>query len=457
MPAQTTAFSASRQNLIRLVMIRALIALLQIIALIFARANLRLELPYAELLETLAITVIATLHAAFLLRDNREPSDAGFFAQLLADVVQLAAFLYFAGGATNPFVSYFLVPLCVAGAILPARFTWFVAGVTLLAYSTLLFKYYPVALLEMSQHEHHHPGAQSAISLQAFNPHTVNPHTVNPHIWGMWINFLLSALLIAWFVARMASTVREQQKALSDARETALQQDQLIAVATLAAGTAHELGTPLATMTMLVEELQSTHLDTNDLHNSQDSLQRQLDLAMLQTQLQRCRSILQKLGSTAEFGNSGALRPVGFDIFMQSTLDNWQVTHPGHPIKIHWPDSIATSQLAAPSVMTDTIVQQALINLLNNAARAAQSRIQVELQWNSNGGSITIDDDGPGIPADVIAQLGQPLATSHGLGIGLFLSHAAIRRHGGQLQLQNPPTGGARAQVFLPAYGKHTA
>jgi two-component system sensor histidine kinase RegB len=429
---QATAFSASRQNLIRLVMIRALIALLQIVALIFARANLHLELPYAELLETLAITVIATLHAAFLLRGEREPSDAGFFVQLLADIVQLAAFLYFAGGATNPFVSYFLVPLCVAAAVLPARFTWFTAGITLLAYSTLLFKYHPVAMLEMSMHEHHHHGTASGIS----------PQAVNPHIWGMWINFLLSALLIAWFVVRMASTVREQQKALHEARETALQQDQLIAVATLAAGTAHELGTPLATMTMLVEELQ-----TADSQNNQDGMQRQLDFAMLQTQLLRCRNILQKLGTTAEFGNTGKLQPIGFDNFMRSTLDSWQVMHPDRQLQIRWPENLAP----APQVMTDTIVQQALINLLNNAARAARSRIRVDVRWNDNGGSVTIDDDGPGIPAEVIAQLGQPLAASQGLGIGLFLSHAAIRRHGGQLRLENPAEGGARAQVFLPS------
>lgn len=427
---QATAFSASRQNLIRLVMIRALIALLQIVALIFARANLRLQLPYAELLETLAITVIATLHAAFLLRDGREPSDGGFFVQLLADIVQLAAFLYFAGGATNPFVSYFLVPLCVAAAVLPARFTWFTAGITLLAYSMLLFKYHPVAMLEMTMHEHHHPAAP-AIGLQA----------VNPHIWGMWINFLLSALLIAWFVVRMASTVREQQKALHEARETALQQDQLIAVATLAAGTAHELGTPLATMTMLVEELQAAD------QNNHDGMQRQLDFAMLQTQLLRCRSILQKLGTTAEFGNTGKLQPIGFDAFMRSTLDSWQVTHPDRTLQIRWPKNAAQ----VPQVMTDTIVQQALINLLNNAARAARGHIRVELQWNDTGGNVTIDDDGPGIPPEVIAQLGQPLAASQGLGIGLFLSHAAIRRHGGQLQLENPAQGGARARVFLPS------
>jgi len=426
MQAQPTAFSASRQNLIRLVMIRALIALLQIVALIFARANLRLDLAYAELLETLVITVIATLHAAFLLRGNREPGAGSFFAQLLADIVQLTVFLYFAGGATNPFVSYFLVPLCVAAAVLPARFTWFATAITLIAYSMLLFKYHPVAMLEMSMHDHHQHGVKPAIS---------------PHILGMWINFLLSALLIAWFVVRMASTVREQQAALHEARETALQQDQLIAVATLAAGTAHELGTPLATMTMLAEEMQSAD------PNNQDNMQRQLDLAMLQTQLQRCRDILQKLGTTAEFGNTGTLKPIGFDTFMQSTLDSWQVTHPDRQLLISWPDQITP----VPQVMTDTIVQQALINLLNNAARAAQSRIGVELQWNSDGGNVTITDDGPGIPPEVIAQLGQPLATSHGLGIGLFLSYAAIRRHGGQLQLQNSMGGGAMARVFLPA------
>jgi two-component system sensor histidine kinase RegB len=423
MPARPTAFSASRQNLIRLVMIRALIALLQTVALVFAAAHLQLPLPYPELMATLALSMLATLHATWLLRGGREPSDPGFFMQLLADIVQLAAFLYFAGGATNPFVSYFLVPVCVAAAILPARYTWFATGITLLAYSVLLFRYHPVALLEMSPHGHHEHGAAPAI---------------NPHILGMWVNFLLSAVLIAVFVVRMASTVREQQKALHDARETALQQDQLVAVATLAAGTAHELGTPLATMTMLAEELQGAGSDA----------QRQQDLAMLQLQLQRCRAILQKLGSTAEFGNAGAMNPVGFDNFMQSTLEHWQVTHPEHSLQVRWPEHTTD----VPLVMADTIVQQALINLLNNAARAAKTCVSVELQWDAAGGCVIIDDDGPGLPADVIARLGQPLATSQGLGIGLFLSHAAIRRHGGQLQLGNREGGGARATVQLPAH-----
>lgn len=430
---QATAFSASRQNLTRLVMIRALIALLQIVALIFARANLRLELPYAALLWTLLIPVAATLHASYLLRADREPGDSGFFVQLLADIAQLAAFLYFCGGATNPFVSYFLVPLCVAAAVLPARYTWCTAGITLIAYSVLLFNYHPVAMLEMNAHQHHNHDANAAISL----------HAVNPHIWGMWINFLLSALLIAWFVVRMASTVREQQMALHEARETALQQDQLIAVATLAAGTAHELGTPLATMTMLVEELQGSS------DSAHDSQQRQEDLQMLQTQLQRCRSILLKLGSTAEFGHATPPKPVAFDAFAQSTLEHWQVMHPDQQINIHWP----VKNTPAPAIMADTIVQQALVNLLNNAARAARSAVSVSIEWNHDGGSITIADDGPGIPAQVIAQLGQPLATSQGLGIGLFLSHAAIRHHGGDLRLDNIPGSGARARVFLPGVG----
>lgn len=422
LPMQSAAFSASRQNLTRLVMIRALIALLQLVALLFAKANLQLALPYAPLLLTLVITIAATLHATYLLRDRREPSDGGFFLQLLADIAQLTLFLYFAGGATNPFVSYYLVPLCISAAVLPARFTWFTAAVTLLAYSVLLFQYHPVALLEMNPHAHHHDQG----------------NTINPHILGMWINFLLSAVLIANFVASMASTLRRQQAALAEARETALQQDQLIAVATLAAGTAHELGTPLATMTMLVEELQA----------GGDRAQQQQDLQMLQTQLQRCRSILQKLSTTAEFGASTSTTAVAFDSFMRSTLEHWQVTHPSQPLKIDWQDA-ATS--AAPAVLADTIVQQALVNLLNNGARAARGAVQVTLRWNDNGGTVQIRDDGPGIPPEVIAQLGQPLATSQGLGIGLFLSHAAIRQHGGTLALQNLPDGGAQAHVFLPA------
>ena len=418
----STPFTASRQNLWRQLVNRALVRLLQVAALIFAGEYLQLDLRYVPLLATLLITIGATAYAARLLRGRREPSDGSFVLQLLADIVQLTLFLYFSGGATNPFVSYYLVPLCISAAVLPIRFTWFIALVSLAAYSTLIFAYDPVMQLEMRGEHAHHDAAMG---------------TFNAHVLGMWINFLLSAMLIANFVTRMAATLRRQQIALAQAREQAMQQEQVIAVATLAAGTAHELGTPLATMTMLAEELQA----------GDDRAQQQEDLRMLQVQLQRCREILHKLSTTAEFGADRRAEVADFRQFIHATLEHWMVTHPHEALDI---DENAGCD-AAPQVLAGTIVQQALVNLLNNAARAARSAVRVSVNCSSDGGTLVIRDDGPGIPDKVIAQLGQPLADGEGMGIGLLLAHAAIRQRGGELTLTSQPGGGTRARVFLPA------
>ena len=129
--------------------------------------------------------------------------------------------------------------------MLPWRYTWVIAGLSLLAYSLMLFYSHPIATLQpMDDHSHHMQG------------------DFNLHILGMWFTFAISTVLITYFVVKMANALRQQEQLLATDREDELRDEQILAVATLAAGTAHELGTPLSTMSVLLDELETEHSTT---------------------------------------------------------------------------------------------------------------------------------------------------------------------------------------------------
>lgn len=141
--------------------------------------------------------------------------------------------LYYSGGSTNPFVSYYLVPLTIAAATLPWIYSMVLSGLALTGYTLLLIWYHPLHL-QAVQHE---------------------AMLINLHLFGMWLNFALSAAFITFFVVKMSEALRWQAHMQAERREESMRDQQLLAVATQAAGAAHELGTPLATMSVLLNEL----------------------------------------------------------------------------------------------------------------------------------------------------------------------------------------------------------
>ncbi|WP_116366665.1 ATP-binding protein [Parahaliea mediterranea] len=378
-----------------------------------------------------ALLLLALVTTASLWRTTRPwPVRQGeFLAQLLVDVLGWTVLMYCSGGADNPFVSYFIVPVVVAAAVLPWRYTWLIAGASVLAYSLLLYYRQPFPLFA--------PYA---------GPHTATTHgdSGGVHRLGMWFNFLFSVGLITYFVVRMAAVLRRQEAREATLRENHLRDDQILALASLAAGTAHELGTPLSTMTVVVDEMLSDP-------QLPDSARK--DCHLLQGQLLQCRDILADLSQTAEASAAGKRQRRKVGEFAEATVQHWAARRP----RVSCSTEI-TGRGPQPCIAYDQTLPQALENLLNNAADTGCQQLGVRIDWNASQARITVRDWGPGTPAAVRATLRALPGDSHnagagsegGLGIGLILSRATAERHGGTLQLADAAGGGTLATLTLP-------
>ena len=269
----------------------------------------------------------------------------------------------------------------------------------------------------------------------AFNE-SVNEST-NLHILGMWANFAISGALITYFISRMAGTLRQQQQKIAEQRETQLRDEQLLAVATLAAGTAHELGTPLNTMKIIVDEL----IDKRE--NSAE------DLLLLNQQIDTCKSTLKQLLMTAEQSQSSEQTPVTVRDYFSALLSRWQLMRPNVNVSINLAKDSCDAPCTAAFHLT---IEQSIINLLNNAADASPESVEVSIQWTADRATIDIRDHGLGLDLNGIDNLGQAFVThkDDGLGLGLFLSRATLTRFGGTVSLRNALGGGTHTQISLP-------
>jgi len=409
--------------------LRLVMALLQSLALL---AGYRyLDALQQQWLPLWILLVWAVLCATQFFNPRFQTEERTLLIHLVVDCLLLTAMLYLAGGATNPFVSYYLVPIAVSAATLSIRSTALLTTACLLAYSVLMFYFQPLEIL--SPHDMHaghvmlHGDQHSMQMIPAAQP--------NWHIMGMWLNFGLSALLITWFVTRMASTLRAQQAELAAIREQRLRDDQLLGIATLAAGTVHELATPLSTMAILTEDLKISTREDKNISG---------DMALLVEQVKRCQAIVQNLSRSAAQQQSGSLQKISMTNYFRDVLTHWQLLQPGVPLKIH-------SEAPQGFIRTDSTLEQALINLLNNAAEASPQGIEVTTTRSVFGeGYFIIRDFGAGVQLSA-DQLGKPFVSTRGEGhgLGLFLSRAAIERLGGQVKLETHPEGGSVTTVIL--------
>jgi len=332
---------------------------------------------------------------------------------LLFDIGMLSAVVFLSGGAANPLVSLLLPSVAVAALTLPARCVAIVTAVAIAAYSLLMLYYVPLPM----------PDATRATRL---------------HLGGMWLIFVVSAVMIGWIIVHTTRVIRQRDAELATAREQGLRDERVVAMGTLAAGAAHELGTPLGTMALLAGEL------ANDPTLSEAARD---DLKLLLQQIATCKEIVTGLSrrAGAERLENSPLQAA--NRWLDQLRQNWHAARPQGSSRL-----IIASDGEAPEIVADPRLEQAVLNLLNNAANATTIPLEIRLSWCTDNLCIDIRDRGPGFPEQVLELGGQESFPAHerGSGVGLMLTRSAVEQLGGTLTLSNPEEGGALARIELP-------
>ncbi|HSD61188.1 MAG TPA: ATP-binding protein [Burkholderiales bacterium] len=416
--APAPPLAPTSENLQRLVLLRYLMVAVMGAALVLATEVLDMHWEGQPMSLVLGLLVAANLATHWRLRQAWPVANPEFFGHLLLDVLALTALLHWSGGSENPLVSLYLIPVVVAAAVLPAGYTWLMAALTVGCYTLLMWIRDP--------HPVHHHGDEASF--------------IDVHLTGMWLTFAVSASLIALFVARMAHSLRERDQRLAAAREESLRNERIVALGTMAAGAAHELGTPLNTLTLLVDELERSTAGSPGAGE---------DLGEMRRQLANCKRIITELLASAgqARGEGGSPQPV--DGFLKEVVSKWEMMRPSARFEFRW-----ESDGPAPRILAEQTLSQAVINLLNNAADASPDRIEIEGRCVEDEFVIEVRDHGPGLTPEVLSQAGQPFFTTKapgkGFGLGLFLANATIERFGGSVRLFNREGGGACTEVRIP-------
>lgn len=413
-----TAHSPLRQNLRHLAWLRLAMALALAAAMAVWHWALDLELPLAPLAGVLVMLLGLVVLAEWRRGRAWPVLDAEMLLQLCLDVAVISVLLYFTGGASNPFVSLYLLPVTIAATTLPRRHA---AALTVLAaagYSLLMVYYVPLM-----------PGAHAHHGAQDFTLHVV----------GMWVNFLVCAVLVLWIVSRMAGALRERDRQLALAREKAMRDDRILSIGLLAAGAAHELATPVSTMAVLVKDMAAA---------TRDDPERAEDLHTLKAQVDHCRQVIQGLAASAGQARETQSRFTDLRAYVDQTIERWRLLRPAVPLVTHF-------AMDAPTpVVADDTLSLSLTSLLNNAADASPGGIELATRCDRHEVTLEIMDRGPGIPAQVMRNAGRALVTTKpsgkGWGIGLLLANATVERLGGSIVLMNRPEGGSCTRVTLP-------
>lgn len=401
-----------------------------------------LKIPLHE--EALWLTILAigtvNLYTWMRLKTDIPVTEMEIFSQLAIDVFAIAALLYLTGGATNPFTWIFLLPVILTAIVLPHAYTWYMVILTTTLYTFLIP--YHASLTTVEPHLMHMDMANMSPAMHE----TQDQEFFNFHIFGMWFGFVCSAGLVAFFAVELSNTIKMGERTLAEAREKSLQDERIIALGTLAASAAHDMGTPLGTMAIIAHELKddySAEIHT-ELHEK---------MHIMQDQVNRCKQALSVMSASA-----GELRAESGHItvlsdYLDEVITQWRSQQPGVKLNLHINPKAPLNE----SIIAELTLTHSLINILNNAAKVTPLDKGIDFSINpcTEEGfvGIRIRDYGSGMSEELLNQIGKaPIDNSNqGLGVGLFLTYSTISRLGGKIDISNAPVAsGACIDIILP-------
>lgn len=425
---------SAKENLQWLFILRNLLIAGESLVILISVYGLDIPLPQEKLWLVIIAIGIANLYTWLRLQTDTPITELEIFSQLTLDVMGLASLLYLTGGATNPIIWIFLLPLILTSIILPHDYTWYMVILTTSIYTFLIP--YHAKLPSIEPHLSHESIPEHIHAMS-------DEHYFNLHIFGMWFGFVFSAGLVAYFAVELANTIRERERKLAEARENALRDERVVSLGTLAASAAHDMGTPLGTIAIIAHEMESEYPEHRfpDLHEK---------MKILQEQVTRCKDALSVMSATAGElrAESGEIMPV--TDYIDEVLNQWRTQQPSVKLCLFVDHEFITQA----RIVAEQTLTHSLINILNNAAVMSpkEKGVEFHIKLSSETAHLKIRDFGPGIPDKIINFVGKHPVSSNksGLGVGLFLAYTTIKRLGGKIDTYNMETGGACIEIALP-------
>ncbi|PCI87944.1 MAG: two-component sensor histidine kinase [Hyphomicrobiales bacterium] len=394
------------------ILLRWLAVIGQSLAVLFVHFILGFELPLIWCFIPIVLSANLNITLAILFPSSKRLSGVYAAALFSYDLLQLATIFYFTGGLQNPFVFLFIVPVCVSATILQRNSTIWLASLAILLITFLGF--YHEAL----------PWPQGDL----FEIPTL-------YMMGLWSSLILVMLFLAIYIRRISTESYAMFAALS-ATELMLEREQkLSALDGLAAAAAHELGTPLSTITLVAKELMLELKDQPEVYE---------DLQLLTEQAIRCRRILAELQARKNQDRDDFL-----DFPITEMMDDLISNHRMADIDIQVFET-AQDNSPAPILHRNPAFLYALGNLVNNAAEFATQKVVIELEWSDQFVNIHIGDDGAGFSDEILDKLGEPFISTrtatpdslesgahHGMGLGFFIAKTVLERSGARMRVGN--------------------
>lgn len=408
-----------RQNMQLLIQLRWIAVVGQVITISLVHYGFGIALPLLPMALVLIALVATNLVYIHWSRRQRPVTSRSLCYALLTDVLALTIQLYLSGGAGNPFIYLYLLQAILGAVLLKPSHTWCVAAATAVGALGLSIAHLPL-----------HIQFESRTGLPSL------------YVVGVLISLMLTSILTIVFLTRIVGNLRRRDARLADMRQRASEEEHIVRMGLLATGAAHELGTPLATMSVILGDWQHMPALMQDKDLGQE-------LQEMQQQLLRCKSIVSGVLLSAGETRAEVTENTTFLSFVQGVAAHWQAHHSvGH-------FELRSQGLGKDfAMLSDTALQQMICNLLDNAQEASPGWIELCVATEQSHVVLQVNDRGPGFACTVLQQLGQRHVSTKqerpGRGLGLFLVMNVARSLGGYVQARNLPGRGAQVEVRLP-------
>ncbi|ARP99260.1 ATP-binding protein [Pseudorhodoplanes sinuspersici] len=408
--------TTNRKNMALLIQLRWIAVGGQIVTIAFVQVWLGITLPLVPMAVVLCALVVLNVASLVWLRNRAEVSNRELLIALMLDVAALTAQLYLSGGATNPFTSLYLLQVTLGAVLLDARSTWSLVALTCASFAGLMVFYHPLQL----------PAETGDL--------------FNLHIIGMFVGFALDATLLVVFVARITQNLRERDAHVAALRQHAAEEDHIVRMGLLASGAAHELGTPLASLSVILSDWRRMSALSSDPEMADD-------MEEMQSALQRCKSIVTGILVSAGEARGEASSATTVNNFLAELVAEWREARAVSTLSY---ENRFGTDLA---IVSDTALKQVVFNVLDNAFEVSPSWVEFAAERDDEALVLRVSDNGPGFDSEMLMHLGKPYQSSKGRpggGLGLFLVTNVVRKLGGSVTARNRLQGGATVTLILP-------